>query len=138
MVLQEEGCLEGEDKSRLLCIPLLLSSFHSLHERSHSVVLQESSELLLALKGAIPSSSDAECPTATRLQQLWAKGRITCRTTQPACVIQCVQDERQKNKECVQETNGSFILTCAKQSHFLHSFTGGQNSTPSSNLNSND
>lgn len=64
-------------------------------------------------------SSDAECPTATRLQQLWAKGHITSRATQPSCVIRYVQDERQKNKECVQETNDSFILTCANTIPFL-------------------
>ena len=53
MVLQEEGCLEGEDKSRCTVYTLLLlSSIHSLHERSDPVVLQESGKMVLALKGS--------------------------------------------------------------------------------------
>ena len=44
--------LRERTSSGVLCIPLLLSSIHFLHERSDSAVPQESSELLLALKGA--------------------------------------------------------------------------------------
>ena len=47
--------LRERTSSGVLCLPLLLPSIHSLHERSDSVVPQESSELLLALKGAFLS-----------------------------------------------------------------------------------
>ena len=70
MVLQEEGCLEGEDTSRLLCIPpLLLSFIHSLHELSDPVVLQESGKMLLALKGTFLLPLTVNAPLTLNSQQ---------------------------------------------------------------------
>lgn len=70
MVLQEEGCLEGEDKSGCMQYTLLLlSSIHSLHELSDPVVLQESGKMLLALKGSFLLPLTVNAPLTLNAQQ---------------------------------------------------------------------